>query len=393
VTNTQLEIMDYVKDNAAYIELGVAGVGHEWWVDSVKTRSEWYDLNNKATRSESQLRDHMEVIKNILWQYGISKDKGHSFPESFSALGFHWNPAGPFSTGKLFSDYGVKHVTTKFYIIPELNPPPEKSGGFDHDVLVLDRQGYGNVWNHYASLPDADISLYETDLIESHWANWLAEDDFLQENLNQKWIDYFAAIQAWPYRYLAKNSEQLYSQWLYKEYATVELITANSARIDNSNMPVEVIGSGTPRNMVLSLPVNENQFLESATLNGMPIPSYLHESGYIYVYLPPLSNEIYLFEWNIGSGKMEKVIHNTGTYNVYSVKHDDEISEFEIQMYGTQDVRFRVSNAADYDVASLTDGLQILDRTLDTTTGELVVCVRGNDIQGETGTLQLLKIK
>jgi hypothetical protein len=44
----------------------VTGVGHEWWVDGVKTRSEWYDLTNQRPRDEAMMRRHMDVIDNIL---------------------------------------------------------------------------------------------------------------------------------------------------------------------------------------------------------------------------------------------------------------------------------------------------------------------------------------
>lgn len=389
ISNTQIEIMDFVKENASFIELGVTGVGHEWWVDSIKTRSEWYDLANKQKRPDDLMVRHMNVIKNILGQYGISEANGHTFPESFSALGFHWNPSGPFSSGKLFSDYGVKYANTKFYIIPELNPPPQHSGGFDHGLLVLDREGYGNLWHAYAALPDKNPALYETDLIESHWANWLAEDDFLQPALNQEWIQYFRNIQAYPYRYLAKNTEQLYSQWLYHEYATVSHLKANEAIIDNSGMPEVAYRQNMLGNMVLSVPLEEGYHIQSATINGQVIASVLEESGFGFIYLPVLNREKYTVTWEIGQTPLQNIIHNTGTYVVYNSSVETAKTTFKIKMYGTQNVHFRVEEG--YKAVSESDGLTVQDQFYDTELKELVVRVSGRNIQGETGKISLIR--
>ncbi|MCH8494804.1 MAG: hypothetical protein LAT57_04125 [Balneolales bacterium] len=389
ISNKQLEIMDFVKANAASIELGVTGVGHEWWEDGVKTRSEWYSLDKKEPRPEELMRKHMDVIKNILWQYGISEEQGHSFPESFSALGFHFNPAGPFSTGKLFSDYGVKYVNTKFYIIPELNPPPQYSGGFDHGVLILDREGYGNVWHGYGALPEEGPEAYETDIIESHWANWLATDDAFQSDVNEAWIQFFQEIQAYPYRYLAKNSEQLYSQWLYKEFAEVRQNGPGSAIISNHNMPDRVYQYDKLGNMVLSIPLAEGEHLSHASLNGVQVPSILEEAGYAFIYLPRLSQSEYIVNWDVGQKPMQGIINNTGTYVVNSASESAGAITFNIKMYGTQNVRFRVEEG--YSARTTSEGLTIHSQHFDTTSSELVVQVSGRNIQGEVGEITIFK--
>lgn len=383
----QIEIMDYVKSNAAHIELGVTGVGHEWWVDGVKTRSEWYDFENAEPRPENMMRRHMDVIKNILGQYGISEEQGHSFPESFSALGYYWNPGESYSTGRLFSDYGAKYVSTKFNIIPELNPPPEKSGGMDNGVLVLDRGIYGNIWHNYADIPSDPVETYEADIIDSHWANWLAADDFLQPELNEEWIEYFRGIQAYPYRYLAKNSQQLYSQWLYKKYTQVEIQESGKARIDNRAMPDDPYNYDLLGNMVVSIPLKEGLHVSDASINGNPVAAYFEEAGYGFIYLPKLKQEAYDLTWSVGERPVRLSVNNSGTYNVLRTNIEDRSGLYEIQMYGTQKVRFRVP--AGYEAQSDHPQLRVLDQNYDHKTGELVVTVKGHDIQGETGIIRV----
>ena len=112
------------------------------------------------------------------------------------AYGYYWNPEGDYSTGKVMAKAGVKYVNTLFDYIRELNPPAEPNGGgFDNGVLVVNRINYGNDWYKLSSLPTVDLDKQESDIIESHWSNWLAQDKFLQEQTNQEWMDYYKMVQ------------------------------------------------------------------------------------------------------------------------------------------------------------------------------------------------------
>ncbi|MDD2608027.1 hypothetical protein, partial [Lascolabacillus sp.] len=81
VSNTQLDIMDYVKSNAANIEFGITGVLHEYWEDGVKSRAEWFNVEKQEPRDETIIRNNIVLLKRLMAQYGISPENGHSFPE------------------------------------------------------------------------------------------------------------------------------------------------------------------------------------------------------------------------------------------------------------------------------------------------------------------------
>ena len=383
----QLEIMDYVKNNAHHIELGVTGVGHEYWIDGIKHRSEWYNVYEQYAWPEEEMRGRMDLIGKILAQYGISEENGHSFPESMSAYGYHWNPDGDVSTGKIWSDYGVKYGNTKFILSPDIGFPEWGTGGFDHGVLLFDRHDYGPVWHRYADVPTEPVDDYLTDLTESHWANWLAHDDFLQPDLNQQWIDYFSEIQAHPNHYLAKNNEQLYSQWLYQRHATVTETSAGTVRIDNRDMAEQAYRYDMLGGMVLAVALEEGQHVSSASLNGNPISAYFEEAGFGYIYLPRLEREVYEFTYEIGSQRMPRYVNNTGTYNVYDVTDSRNRFSFEIQMYGTQTVKVVTNQPGS--IESDNEFLTVLSHEYDAAEGVLHIEIHGRDIQGETGTITL----
>lgn len=384
----QIEIMKYVHENAAYIEKGVTGVGHEWWEDGRKVRSEWYDVENNRPRDEEMMRKHLDVIKNIFAQYGFSEENGHSFPESFTAYGYYWNPDGEYSTGGLFSEYGARYASTRFDLIPELDPPEEYHGGIDNGTLVLHRGIFGNFWHHYADVPSDPPAEYQSDIIDGHWANFLATDDFLQPDLNDDFVAWFRSIQEYPYRYVAKNTEQLYSQWLYKEYTEVDFNGSGSATINNSAMPDEVYEHNLLGNMVLSVPLVDGQHISDVKLNGDPVPAIFEEAGFGFIYLPALDQQNYEITWEIGGTPMSYTVNNTGTYNVYTSGMIDGEQAYTIRMYGTQDIRFRVPDR--YVAESDHEKLRILDQQYDSGSGELVVRLHGHDIQGETGIIRLV---
>lgn len=84
VCDEQNEIMAYVRDNAAFLEFGIHGVGHEYWPEKMhKIRAEWYNREDKKPWPEEILVDHFRCFKEILAQYGLTPENGHSLPESF----------------------------------------------------------------------------------------------------------------------------------------------------------------------------------------------------------------------------------------------------------------------------------------------------------------------
>ena len=112
------------------------------------------------------------------------------------------------------------------------------------------RYNYGNEWFDLAALPIIPIDSFMTDIIETHWPNVLAQDDFLQDGITNQWIEYFRNIQAKPDRYLAKNTEQFFSQWLYNRYAVLHFIEQRRVLIDNTLMPDEAYSSDLLGNIV-----------------------------------------------------------------------------------------------------------------------------------------------
>lgn len=384
---TQIEIMDYVKSNAANIEFGITGVLHEYWEDGVKSRAEWFNVEKQEPRNETIIRNNVVLLKRLMAQYGISPENGHSFPESFISYGFYFNPGAEYSLGRVLSDNGVKYANTPYATIRGLNHPPLLDGGFDNGVLLLDRHNHGNLWYEYAKLPDSIPSGIQTVVVESHWANWLAYDDHLQPALNKRWVDYLRSIQADKDHYLSKNTEQLYSQWLYKKYTKVSETTSGKVNIDNRSMIDDAYEYNLLGNMVLSVQLNQGEHISSAVIDGKPIAAYYEAEGFGYIYLPPLDKKNYTLEYTVGKNRMDRFINNTGTYNVYKVTDNKSTLEIDLKMYGEQVVEIYTTKPAS--ITSSNEFLKVKDYRYDEEQNIVYLTLNGKNIQGERGSIIL----
>ncbi len=391
-SDQQIKIMETIKQNSAWLEFGLHGVGHEYWQDGVRRRAEWYNLEEKRPWRESEVRAHIECFKRIMAQYGLTSESGQSFPESFvpCAYGYYWNPAGqPYSLGKILRENGVKYVNSPLEAIRYQNPPANADGGFDNGVLVLDRQNFGNEWWEPATLPRQPVDAYRTDIIEAHWTNLLATDDLFQKGLNERWIKLFQSIQARPDRYLAKNTEQLYAQWLYKKYTRVAQERPGVVAIDNRKMSEEALSGGFAASLVLKIKLGEGKHISQAILDGLPIPAYMESQGYGFLYLPPLEKKAYRLSYHIGLSLPELTVLNQGTYNVYSRRVVDRGVVFTLRMYGTQEV-LTTSVKAPSEVICSNPRLSIVRSQFQPDRQLIVTTLSANNIQGETGELRLL---
>jgi hypothetical protein len=391
VNDSQKLIMNYVREHAAHMEFGLHGTGHEYWEPGQpQKRAEWYNLTDKQPWPEESIREHIQCFADIMAQYGFTKKNGHSFPESFvpCAYSYYWNPRGDYSLGKLLSEVGVKYANTDFSQIAELNPPSEINGGdFDFGTHVINRVNYGNLWYELATLPRVPLEQQQTDVIESHWPNWLAQDDFLQKDITDSWVQYYKSAQRNPDRYIAKNTEQLHSQWLYNRFCRVKEDQPGFVRIDNTSMPPEAYKFDILGPMVLKIRLAPDEHVASATINGKIVPAYFEDEGYGFLYLPRLEREKYDLQYTLGKTAMPLHVFLDGTYNIYELTVSKQSVVAEVKVYGTQVIRVRCTKPSQ--VLSSIPSLSIIGWNYDEDRNELKIEVKGADMQGSRGNVQV----
>ncbi len=390
ISDLQVEMMQCIKRESAFLEFGLHGTGHEFWPEEGKrNRAEWYNTDDKHPWPEEQLLDHLNCFVKIMGQYGLTIENGHSFPESFvpCAYSYYWNPQGAYSLGSLLNKFGVKYANTDFSQIPELNPPSEPNGGgFDHGVHVLNRYNYKNLWNETGKLPEVPLEEQETDFIETHWPNLLGNDEPTQAEISLKWINYFREVQKSPGRYCSKNTLQHHSQWLYNKYTSVAEIAPGIVEIDNTGMPEEAFKGALPGNLILKVSLNPGQHVSVATLNNKPITGYVEIEGYAHLYLPPMMNQKYELKYQLGDEIPSRIVWHDGTFNVLALEDQNEVLRLDLIFYGRQTVK--LSNLSHpRSVLSDNPKLKVLDWHVDG--NMLCLDLLAHNIQGETGSLYI----
>lgn len=391
INQLQEEIVKYAVSQSAHLEFGFHGLGHEHWPEGgEQRRAEWYNLEDDHPWPEAVLRQHVAAAKAILDQYGLSPSGGQSFPETFvpGAYSYYWNPHGEFSLGKLMRESGVKYANTNFTVIPELDPPAElNGGGFDHGLHVLGRLNYGNLWHELSSLPKVPVSMQPTDIVETHWANWLAPDDFLQPGVSRQWVDYYRQVSQLPERYPAKNTAQLHSQWLYKKYTVIRALSEGMISIDNSGMPFEAYDNEIAGNLVLRFALHPGEHLSEATINGVPVVVFFEQDGYVYMYLPVLQRQKYTLRYDIGRHYPRFRVHADGTYNVLEVTNNGQKTVLSIKMYGKQDLTVYCDRPLQ--VSSNREDLLVRHTTYEESARKLTVTLEATNYQGVAGKISI----
>jgi hypothetical protein len=229
--------------------------------------------------------------------------------------------------------------------------------------------------------------MQETDIVESHWSNWLASEDVLQAEVTKKYVDYYNQIQRLPDRFLARNTEQLHSQWLYNKYTEVVEDEPGIVEINNIQMPVDAYQNDIIGNMVLKLKLEPNQHITDASINGNLIPSYFEEEGFAFLYLPPLEKKRYTLLYTPGHSLMPVHVFNNGTYNVYSILKTGNQIHIKLKMYGRQTVNIQCIKPQ-Y-ITPSNSGLIVESYTYLPDSGRLEIDLNAKNMQGTCGNLIL----
>ncbi len=390
ISDLQVEMMELVKRESAFLEFSLHGVGHEFWPeDGVRRRAEWYNTEDNHPWPEKEIRQHVECFIAIMKQYGISKENGHSFPESFvpCAYSYYWNPNGPYSLGSVLSEYGVKYANTDFREIQECNPPEgEWSAGFDHGVHVMNRYNYGNLWDDEGQLPTLPLEDHRTEFIETHWPNLLASNEQNQEEVTNTWVAYYHQVQRASERYCSKNTSQHHSQWLYNKYTHIKEVIPGVVSLDNTQMPAEAFKEFFPGNLVLKIKLPNGQHISEAEIDGETVPGYFEDQGFGFIYLPPLLPRKHELTYAIGSFILPNVIWHDGTSNVFEVRNEENLMKITLCLYGRQTLKINTNRLPNM-IQSNNPGISILDWEAH---GDLLhVDLEGHDLQGESGVIEI----
>ena len=214
VNDDNFTLMAFMRDNAAWLEMGLHGVRHEHWEHGVRTRAEFGQRDGQGwgiANSEVHLRCFAELLQQYF------PPEVNAFPVSFVPPdhGYETPPDSTATTGAAIAAFGVRYAqlpgTTRF----------------DNGVFRMDRDTSASPpWDTEGQLPGPPPSAQSW--IMTHLPNYY--------DLENEWVDWIQALDAPINRLVPKNSAQAASQLLYSMYAHLS-VRADGVYINTRDIP------------------------------------------------------------------------------------------------------------------------------------------------------------
>jgi len=178
------EAADLLSRNAAYVELALHGVGHEYWDAGRASRAEWADEDGNA-RPPDQIQAHLQAYEALVEQNGLG-----DFPSSFVPAAFHY-PFGEQkgSLASILAEHGIEFVSTPFSTITKRQEPQTRWFGVEQGMIVVDRGEQPDIpWDEMAAAP----STCAGPILGLHWANLLDPDPRHSDHVVDRWVEFLS---------------------------------------------------------------------------------------------------------------------------------------------------------------------------------------------------------
>lgn len=330
----QFDYQDLLKIDAAYIEFGLHGVRHGHYEEGKNITGEWayrpkegaptpWDPENKTSFVIC------DCFKEILRQYYTEEEL--PFPESFIPPShvLYTDPESDVSTCAVLSKYGVKYATLRYTTKNEIMPHFTKFGLFDHNVFMIDRRPPREVsFDKDSCKPPLPPRPYP--FIETHFNNLWGVEEY--------WKKYLSLINLFPTRMIAKNTENVFSQWVYRKYVKI-----SKGYIDFSSVPQEFYDKNIVSNLVLKTFVGPFHLKVKSELSVCGY--YKDKYGYAYVTLADMNEPMgrgvgkYKLSCKLTTKKPYDIPDNSrDTYCLYGGEECENCLKIRLKIYRRQSI-------------------------------------------------------
>ena len=389
----QAKAMEITKEGNAYLELGLHGVRHGHYEKEGWHSSEWAERpprdekdrfiteKTKVTPWDSENRTSKVIAdcyKELLRQYFTEKEL--SFPESFAPpTHVLYYDENDITTGAVLSQYGVKYCNAKITGKVKLECPIPKEGIIDHGMHILERRSLRAVpFDDSSHVPSLYPRKYPW--IEAHFKDfWYTE---------KQWSQFLYNINSKKNFMLAKNTEQVHSQYFYTRYAKITNLPGKII-IDTTKMPEEVYKYNLLSSLILKVPLGKKEHISSVKCpEGVSFCGYykdIFRHGYITLgsseYMGRLTPGRYIIEYTTG-GEMPCFFadNSLSTYNLYNTDNNN----IYLKVYGTQTIRIKCGFKPK---SVISEGFE--EKGTDYKNGYFYATLKAKSMNGTTGRIRL----
>jgi hypothetical protein len=205
------EAAQILRDNRAWLEFTLHGVGHEFWhEDGSFSRAEWYDEDGNM-RDYDEVMRHLDAYHQIMEQHDLG-----DFPESFVPCAFKYAFGdGQRGLAAILARNGIKYISTPYGCLFKKQEPQQNYFGVDEGIVTIDRGKSEIVWNQINSSPDG--CNFDDAICGLHWPNLLANEPENNSSTILKWVDALKKVNKRFERKLSRNSAAHRAQLIYHE--------------------------------------------------------------------------------------------------------------------------------------------------------------------------------
>ena len=275
-------------DNRAHLELGLHGVGHEYWDDGRRSRTEFHDTQGRM-RPMDRVEAHLDAFGRILAQNGLGP-----FPQAFVPPGLnHSFGLGRDGFHRIVNRFGVRYVTTRLARARMHRPAQHPLMAWEEGVLLIERGMAPVAWHVIAAQPQF---AFDRPILSLHWANLLHEDQRRNIEVVQRWVDFIKDRCDPMEQMLSPDSATCWSQFAYRHLSQV--------RCDDDGFEIDV-------RSLRKLPPN--------TMNKALLVKVRHPAA---------------VRWSIHGGKIGAAAKQSAAIHSLSIMPDDNVDKIRLAPAG-----------------------------------------------------------
>ena len=203
-----------LNDHRDFLEIGLHGVGHEYWDQGRRSRTEFHNTRGEM-RPVAAIEAHLEAFDRILEQNGLGP-----LPQAFVPPGLnHSFGGGKRGIHGLLNTHGIRYVTTNLTKAKMIRPRQHSLMAWEAGVLIIERGIAPVPWHIIAAQPQF---AFDRPVLSLHWANLLDED--IQGNLDvvQRWVDFIKNGIDPMQQMLAPDTATCWTQFAYRTLSQIQ---------------------------------------------------------------------------------------------------------------------------------------------------------------------------
>lgn len=207
------ETADFLRRHERHLEIGLHGVGHEYWVRGRLQRAEFHAAAG-TMRPPGVVRRHLEAFGRLLEQNGLGP-----FPQLFVPPALHHSFGnGETSMQAILSEFGIRYLCTIFSRARQYAPPLHDGLTWECGVLLIERNEAVVPWDRPGATPPHSIN---GPVLSLHWANLLHQDPERNGEVIAAWGDFLVARARGFDVFLAPDTAACWSQYCYHRLAAL----------------------------------------------------------------------------------------------------------------------------------------------------------------------------